>query len=101
MMPNETNKTKVQHQGRLKGEMHDTEAVERAIKVCGGKRSHLAKRLNVSWQQVRLWLEEKSIITGERAVMIELVTNGEVKRDEIRPDLYRPIEGNYNEVGKG
>ena len=80
--------------------MHSIEAIEKAIKVCGGKRSHLARRLNVSWQQIRLWLEKKSIITGERAVMIELVTNGEVKRDEIRPDLYRPIKGNYDEVGE-
>lgn len=99
LMPLHKEKAKVQHKGRLKGEMHSLDAINKAIQVCGGKRSSLARELDVSWQQINLWLKGQSIVTGERAVMIEEVTKGKVKREEVRPDLYRPIKGGEDEVG--
>ena len=96
-MPASKETNKAQHKGRLKAVMHDIDAIHRAIEVCGGKRSQLAKQLGVSWQQVELWVKGRSIVTGERAVMIEVITKGEVKREEVRPDLYEPIK-NYDEM---
>jgi len=89
------------HKGRLRGEMHNIDAILRAIDILGGTRSDLANALNVSWQQVTLWLNGDSIVTGERAVVIEEITKGEVTREEIRPDLYRSIKVNSDEMEEG
>lgn len=87
--------------GRVSGQMHNVEAIKKAIEVCGGLHQDLASRVDVSQQQVSLWLSKQSIVTGERAVMIEIATNGEVSREEVRPDLFRPIESDDYEVDKG
>ena len=98
------------HGGRLKARMHNIDALQRAIEVCGGKRSVLAKRLGVSWQTVALWLEtgkdkkgkkKGACITAERALCIEYVTGGKVTRQDLRPDLWAPMEEYYDEVAEG
>lgn len=89
------------HKGKIKQPMHDVSALERAITVCGGKRSTLARRLNVSSQSIELWLHEKNAISAERAMRIEYVTKGEVTRQELRPDLYEPMMEYYDEVDQG
>lgn len=87
--------------GRLKSNLHSIDALKRAIELCGGKRSVLAKRLNVTWQTIELWLHGKSCITAERAMSIEYVTGGKVTRRELRPDLWAPMEKYYDEVDEG
>lgn len=37
------------------------------------------------WQ----WINGRTQITAERAVEIETITGGQIKRQELRPDLYR------------
>ncbi len=76
------------HNGKLAVPKHEIEPIERAMEICGGKRTDLARELDVSWQIVSLWLSGKGGIPGERAVQIELATGGLVRREEIRPDLY-------------
>jgi DNA-binding transcriptional regulator YdaS (Cro superfamily) len=103
-MNNSAEKVSGNHKGRLKNRMHDVKALERAIEVCGGKKSILARRLGVSWQTIALWLdvEKGTRITAERALCIEYVTGGKVTRRELRPDLWAPMEEYYqDEVDKG
>lgn len=89
------------HGGRLKARMHNIEALERAIELCDGKRSILARRLNVTWQTIETWIHGKSCITAERAMSIEYVTGGKVTRQDLRPDLWAPMEEYYDEVAEG
>lgn len=51
----------------------------------------LARRLGVTQGLVHQWVSGKTRITAERAIEIENVTGGQVRRYELRPDLY-PIE---------
>lgn len=60
--------------------------VRRAIELLGGVRK-AAKTLGVSPTAIYKWLDNG--VTAERAIEIERATNGEVKREELRPDLYR------------
>jgi DNA-binding transcriptional regulator YdaS (Cro superfamily) len=48
----------------------------------------LAKALGVSQGLVSQWLSGATSVTAERAVQIEQITGGKVKRQELRPDLY-------------
>lgn len=47
-----------------------------------------AKLIGVSQGAVWQWLNGRSQITGERAVEIEEKTAGEVRRQDLRPDLF-------------
>lgn len=48
-----------------------------------------AASLGVSKGLVWQWLNGRTRITGDWAVAIERVTGGEVKRQQLRPELYR------------
>lgn len=48
-----------------------------------------AKSLGVSKGLVWQWLNGRTAITGERAVQIERITNGAIKRQHLLPELYR------------
>ncbi len=99
-MVNKTRKSKIRHNGKLKCAMHSIEAIQSAVDACGGKPADLAREAGVSWQQVKLWLTGRTIVTAERAVAIEEITKGKVTREEIRPDLFRIRERAAYEVGK-
>jgi DNA-binding transcriptional regulator YdaS (Cro superfamily) len=60
-------------------------AIKRAIDYAGGHRA-LGRLLEVDHQLIGYWM--KSSIPAHRAVQLEKVTNGKVKRHELRPDLY-------------
>jgi DNA-binding transcriptional regulator YdaS (Cro superfamily) len=47
-----------------------------------------AELLEVSQGLVWQWLEGQTKITADRAKQIELKTNGEITRSELRPDLW-------------
>jgi DNA-binding transcriptional regulator YdaS (Cro superfamily) len=49
-----------------------------------------ADRMGVTPGMVWHWLNGASRITAERACQIEAVTDGAVKRHELRPDLFDP-----------
>lgn len=46
------------------------------------------KKIGVSQGLVWQWLEGRTLITAERAVGIERKTAGEIKRHELRPDIF-------------
>ena len=91
------------HHGRLVPPIHDVSAFIRVIESVDNaperRRSKLAKLLNVSVSQVVLWEKGVTSITAERAVMMEAITQGEVTRQELRPDLYRKLTREDYEMG--
>ena len=62
-------------------------ALERAVAHLGSA-SELARRIKVTPQSVHQWRTGRAGITGERAVEIEHATDGVVKREHLRPDLF-------------
>jgi DNA-binding transcriptional regulator YdaS (Cro superfamily) len=61
----------------------NTSSIEQAIANVGG-RSQVAKRLGVTVEAVRQWIERR--IPAERAVELEKISG--VHRSELRPDLW-------------
>jgi len=65
--------------------------LKRAIRITGGQ-SALARGLGVKQGQVWNWLNRDGLVPGGKAIPIEKLTNGEVTRYQLRPDLYPPDE---------
>lgn len=63
--------------------------IQRAIDHFGG-RQKLAKAAGVSVQAISFWLNGERQITPECANRIHAATNGEVSRDDLRPDIFGP-----------
>ena len=61
-------------------------ALETAAFLVGGQ-NKLAEALNVTPQAVNKWVKADRA-PAERVIEIERVTNGEITRHELRPDLY-------------
>ena len=52
-----------------------------------GSRAKLARRLGVTAQSIQDWVDRQSV-PANRAIEIELKTEGLIKRHELRPDLW-------------
>lgn len=52
-----------------------------------GSKQKLAEAIGTSKQNVNIW-KDKEYIPTKWAVKIEKATNGEIKRAEIRPDIF-------------
>lgn len=63
-------------------------AVKRAVEIFGSQTA-LAQRLGVGQNVISYWLNEAKQVPPKRAVQLEAVTNGEVTRKELRPDLWQ------------
>ena len=61
------------------------EPLKRAIEIAGST-TMLAKQIGVSRQAVEKW--EQNGVPADRALDIERVVGGAVKRHELRPELY-------------
>jgi DNA-binding transcriptional regulator YdaS (Cro superfamily) len=69
-------------------DMKKLKPLERAIEFIGSQ-AKLAKVCGVHQTTVWGWLHEmRGWVPGEYAEVIERATDGRVKRDELRPDLY-------------
>lgn len=72
-------------------------ALEKAVKISDGQ-AELARKLSeltgrpVKQQHIWNWLNRDSELPGEFAIPIEKVTNGDVTRQDLRPDLYPESE---------
>lgn len=62
--------------------------IKRAVELFGSQTA-LAKRIGVGQGVVSYWLYDAKDVPPKRAVQIEAVTNGEVTRKELRPDLWQ------------
>lgn len=54
----------------------------------GNTQQSLATSLGVTQSLVHQWVSGKTRITGERARDIEAATGGQVRRHDLRPDLF-------------
>jgi DNA-binding transcriptional regulator YdaS (Cro superfamily) len=65
--------------------------VERAIELCGGSQTELARRIGGKVRQGHVWKWlHMAQLPPERAVQIELAVG--IPRHEIRPDIFGPKE---------
>lgn len=62
------------------------ESIRKAISIAGGA-SHLAALLGVSTQAVCFWRDGARSIPPERCIAIEKATKGEVRCEDLRPDV--------------
>ena len=69
---------------------HNAAALERAIDYFGTA-AELAKHLGIKSQSIHQWRTGRARVTAERAIDIERVTGGVVRREHLRPDLYREM----------
>jgi len=65
--------------------------IEKAIAVVGSQKE-LARRIGgkVKQQHIHRWLYLTKCLPAERAIQIEIATDGAVTRHELRPDLWPP-----------
>lgn len=61
--------------------------VRRAIEVKGSQQK-LADAAGCSQQQISFLLNDAENISAEMAIKIDLATDGEVRRSDMRPDLF-------------
>ena len=69
-------------------------ALERAINYAGGP-SGLAKAIGVLPQHVNNW--KRRGVSVRACIAIEHATNGEVTREELRPDIFGTDQHNNND----
>lgn len=60
--------------------------IKRAVAWVGGQ-SELARRLRIKPQAVQRWCST-GVVPAKRVLDIERACDGEVTREELRPDLY-------------
>lgn len=65
------------------------EALQLAVDICGGQTA-LAERIGVSGSFVTMCLSGVKPIPAGRCIAIELATDGEVTRYQLRPDVFGP-----------
>jgi DNA-binding transcriptional regulator YdaS (Cro superfamily) len=64
-------------------------AIETAVTIAGSQ-SELARRIGVRQGYVWRWLRSIQKVPAERCAAIERATNGAVKREQLRPDVFGP-----------
>lgn len=64
--------------------MDEISAIDKAIQIVGSQKA-LADEMGVTKQAVHKWRRR---VPAERVIKIESITDGQVSRHELRPDLY-------------
>ena len=62
--------------------------IKRAIKICGGSQSALARKADVTQAAISQLLSNGGKVSAETALKIEKATEGQVTRSQLRPDLF-------------
>lgn len=71
---------------------HFRTLVARAVELKGSQQK-LAEAIGCSQQQISYLLNEADRVTAEMAIKIERATEGQVSREQLRPDLYDVMRG--------
>jgi DNA-binding transcriptional regulator YdaS (Cro superfamily) len=66
--------------------------IARAIALVGGRQTYLAERLGRPQQYVSKLLNREVPISAETAAAIDRITDGEVSKSQLRPDLWPPAQ---------
>jgi DNA-binding transcriptional regulator YdaS (Cro superfamily) len=61
--------------------------LEKAIEIVGGV-GNLAKIMGVTRQTIYFWRWKKQVIPVERALQLEKTLKGQVKIEDLRPELF-------------
>jgi DNA-binding transcriptional regulator YdaS (Cro superfamily) len=69
---------------------NEQQSVLRALVAELGGPSQLAAALSVQPSAVTNWLR-RGIVPPEQCVEIELLTNGRIKREQLRPDIFSSL----------
>lgn len=70
-----------------------TDALKRAVELAGGQKP-LAEAIGTSQSQIWYWLHRaKHGVPAEYVLPIEAATNGQVRRHDLRPDVYPQDNG--------
>lgn len=75
-----------QIEGRPPHSSYGVLAIVEAIKIMGGT-SALARALDLTPSSVSIWLRGGTV-AAHRAIQIEHVTKGAVKKEQLRPDIF-------------
>ncbi len=70
--------------------MDENPHIRRAIEICDprGRQRGLAQAIHVSQGLISGWLYGRYPVSAEKAVAIEIATEGRVTRCDLRPDLF-------------
>jgi DNA-binding transcriptional regulator YdaS (Cro superfamily) len=68
--------------------MDHTEHIQRAVTLCGGTQQALADKAGLTQAGVHWLLSGRGKVSAETAIRIETATNGEVTRQDLRPDIF-------------
>lgn len=63
--------------------------LKKAIELAGGQ-SALARLIGVKQGHIWHWLNKSKKVPAEYVIPIETALDGQVKRHELRPDIYPP-----------
>lgn len=66
-------------------------AIKKAAKLCGSQ-LELARLLGVTQGAVCQWVNGGRLVPAGRCRTIEALTSGEVTCDELRPDIFGPVD---------
>lgn len=66
------------------------DALERAISIAGGQTA-LAKKIGTYQQRVSAWSSRGQPVPPEFAIRIEIVTDGQVRAVDLRPDVFQGV----------
>jgi DNA-binding transcriptional regulator YdaS (Cro superfamily) len=67
--------------------MHHRPLIQRAVALLGSQQK-LADAIGLSQQGVSYLMKQAPRVTAEMAVAIERATEGEIRRQELRPDIF-------------
>jgi Uncharacterized protein conserved in bacteria, prophage-related len=71
-------------------DMNISSLIKMAVNIAGSQ-SELARQVGVTPQAVHAWLEGGPI-HPHSALRVERATNGAVRREELRPDIFGPLD---------
>lgn len=74
------------------GEMRTTfqDHIRRAVEIAGSQRA-LAEKIGLSQQGISYLLNAAPQVSAEIAIAIERATEGEVRREQLRPDIFERV----------
>ena len=65
--------------------------IQTCTEICGSQ-SKFAKELGVTRSLITMWLKQNAKIPAKHIIPIEKITNKQIKRWEIDPEIYPPDE---------
>jgi len=65
--------------------------IEIALEMFSGSQTVMARAIKVTQPCVHKWLHEKGLPNARSSIAIERATGGKVTREQLRPDIFGPV----------